>query len=201
MLARRLNGMSRIVKFAVFVFFTAALTINCGQSGPTKTADEVIVKTSNLDVYFSRLRPFKNTYIIFGGMEQTRGDAFSRISLSGLPIRAARSIYASYPDFHLCKSAGAPLAQSSVVDLDIVPASSGVLKTLRKTLAQHKASIYEGGDRVCIELDGELLKLTSAIVREVGENIIGVMPPQVHHDYFFVESAKLIDAEEALRGG
>lgn len=128
-------------------------------------------------------------------------DAFSSISLAELPIRAARSIYASYPDFHLCKSPGAPLAQSSVVDLDIVPAGSGVLKKLRKVLAQHKASIHQGGDRVCVKLEGEVLKLTSAIVREMNENIIDRLPPQVHHEYFFVESAELIDAKEALEGG
>ena len=172
--------MGKLLKFVVPILILIMFLLNCGQSGPTKTTDEVIVKAGKLDVHFSRLRPFKNTYIIFGGLELTHSDAFSRISLAGLPIRAARSIYASYPDFHLCKSPGAPLAQSSVVDLDIVPAGSGVLKKLRKTLAQHKASIHQGGDRVCVKLEGEVLKLTSAIVREMDENIIDQLPPQIH---------------------
>jgi hypothetical protein len=192
--------MRKFLRFVIPVLLWVIFFIQCGQSGPTKTDDEVIVKTAKMDVHFARQRAFENTYIIFGGLELTHSDAFSRISLSGLPIRAARSIYASYPDFHLCKSPGAPLAQSAVVDLDIVPASSKVLRQLKKTLAQHNASIHQGGDRVCVKLEGEMLKLTSVIVREMDENIIDQMPPQVHHDYFFVESAELIDAKEALEG-
>ena len=190
--------MIKLAKVLVPALIVTSLSVGCGQSGASKTDDEIIVKTSRMDIHFSRSRPFKNTYVIFGGLEMPQSDAFNSISLAGLDIGTARSIYSSYPDFHMCKSPGAPLAQRSVRDLDIVPANSKILKELRKTLAKHRESINEGGGLVCVKLEGEVVRLTSAIVREMNENIIDKLPPQVHRDYFFVESAKLIDSQEAL---
>lgn len=189
------------VKFVFCAFGIMLLLAGCSQSGPTITDNEVIVKTNNMDVRFSRIRPFENTYMIFGGTEITHGDAFSKISLAGLDINTARGIYSSYPDFHLCKSPGAPLAQRSTRDLDIVPANSKAMKNLRKTLQKFKASIQQDGGRVCVRLEGEVLMLTSATVRELNKDITNELPPQVHHEYFLVKSAELLDSKKVLEGG
>ena len=183
------------------IFITAvaimSLLVSCSQSGsgPSVTTDEIIVRTANMDVHFARGKPFASTYMIFGGIETNQSDAISKVTLSGLNIRTARSISARYPDFHLCKSPGAPLAQKAIRQLDIVPANSEVTKILRKTLSEHQT-----GTRVCVGLEGEVLKLTSAIVRGVNEDITNKLPPQVHHEYFFVESAQIIDSRKALAG-
>ncbi|NIO28661.1 MAG: hypothetical protein GTO29_08920 [Candidatus Latescibacteria bacterium] len=174
------------------------MLLNCSQSGPSITTDEVIVKADKLDVHFSRIRSFANTYVIFGGIEMNQSAAISKISLSGLEINIARSIYSRYPDFHMCKSPGAPLAQREVRDLDIVPANSNVMKNLKKTLALHKKSLEPDGKRVCVRLEGEVLKLKSAIVRQLNEDITSQLPPQVHHDYYLVESAEVIEFQEAI---
>jgi hypothetical protein len=136
--------------------------------------------------------------MVFGGLELSHGDAFSRISLSGLDINTARSIYSMYPDFHLCKSPGASMAQRAIRDFDIVPANSKVEKNLRKTLKKHQASLHGDGERVAVKLEGEFLQLKSVIVRELGKDITNELPPQVHHEYFFVLSAEIVEAEEVL---
>ncbi len=194
--------MNELTKFLIATCAIMSLLVNCSQSGsdPSITADEVIVKTANMDVHFSRGKPFAQTYMIFGGIETNQSDAFSKISLSGLNIITARSIYSRYPDFHSCKSPGAPLAQKAIRQLDIVPANSEAMKNLRKTLFEHQTSIQQGGDRVCVGLEGEVLRLTSAIVREINEDITDKLPPQVHHEYFLVESAKIVASQEALKG-
>lgn len=192
--------MNRLTKLVLPIFVIMSLLVNCSKSGPTTTADEVIVKTDKIDIHFSRGDSFKNAYIIFGGTEMTQRGAFCKIALSGLDIYTARGIYSKYPDFHLCKSPGAPLAQQAVRDFEIVPANAKVLKNLRKTLAKHRASLHEDGERVCVKLQGESLTLTAAIVREMNRDIINELPPQVHRKYFFVESAELIDAQKALEG-
>ena len=178
--------MNKLTKLFIPAFTIMFLLVNCSQSGPTVTADEVIVKTDKMDVHFSRVEPFAKTYIIFSGIEINQSGAFSKVALSGLDIYTARSIYSRYPDFHMCKSPGAPLAQRAVRDLDIVQTNSKVLKNLRKTLDKHRASIQQDGERVCVKLEGEVLKLTSAIVRELNQDITNQLPPQVHHDYFFL---------------
>ncbi|UCF06395.1 MAG: hypothetical protein JSV33_05020 [bacterium] len=192
--------MKKSTKFVFPIFGILLLLVNCSQSGPTITDDEVIVKTSSMDVHFSRGRSFGNTYMIFGGTEITHGNAFSKITLSGLDINTAKNIYSMYPDFHLCKSPGAPMAQRAVVDFDIVPANSKTMKNLRKTLKKYQASIHNGGDRVCVKLEGEVLRLTSVLVRELNKDITHELPPQVHHDYFLVTSAELHGFKEILEG-
>jgi hypothetical protein len=186
------------MKFFIPILATMSLLVSCSESGPTVTTDEVIVKTANMDVHFVRVKPFAQTYMIFGGMEMNQSDAFSKVSLSGLDINTARYIYSRYPDFHQCKSPGAPLAQKGIRQLDIVPTDSQVMKDLRQTLADHETSIQQGGKRVCVRLEGEVLKLRSAIVRNINEDITDKLPAQVHHEYFFVESAEIVDPQEAL---
>jgi len=187
--------MNRLTRFFIPTLVVMSLLVGCGQSdsGPSITTDEVLVETSNMDVHFSRGKPFSQTYMIFGGGENKHGDAFSKVTLSGLDIDTARSIHSRYPDFHLCKSPGAPLAQRAVRELDIVPADSRVTKVLRKTLAEHQASLGESDKRVCVGLKGEVLKLTSVIVREANEDITDRLPPQVRHEYFLVKSAEITD--------
>jgi hypothetical protein len=194
--------MMKQTKCLILILAVVFLFVNCGgESGPTVTDNEVIVETGTLDVHFSRVKPFAQTYLIFGGIEMKQSDAFTKVSLSGLEVDIARSIHARYPDFHLCKSPGASLAQKALRQLDIVPADSEVMEVLRKTLADHQTSIGEGGKRTCVRLGGEVLKLDSAIVRQNSQDITNELPPQMHHEYYFVKSAEMVDAQQALAGG
>jgi hypothetical protein len=81
-----------------------------------------------------------------------------------------------------------------------VPANPKVTKILRKTLAEHQTSVQPGGTRACVRLEGEVLKLTSAVVRDANQDITDKLPPQMHHEYFLVQSAENIDSREALAG-
>jgi hypothetical protein len=175
--------------------------VNCGESGTAVTDNEVIVKTGSLDVHFVRVKPFSQTFLIFGGTEMKQSDAITKVSLFGLEMDTARFIHSRYPDFRACKSPGASLAQKALHQLDIVPADSTVLAALRKTIADYQAGIQQGGNNTCVRLEGEVLKLGSAIVRKNGQDITNELPRQMHHDYYFVKSTEMVDAEQALAGG
>ncbi len=193
--------MIKLTKRFILILGIIFLLANCGESGPTITDNEVIVKTGSMDVHFSRGKLFAQTYLIFGGIEMKQSDAIAKISLSGLELSTARFIYSRYPDFYACKSPGAPLAQKAIRQVEIVPADSKVMDDLRKTLADHQASLQESGKRVCVRLEGEVLKLESAVIRENNQDVTNELPPQMHHEYYFVKSAEMIDAQEALTGG
>jgi hypothetical protein len=173
----------------------------CGESGPKISDNEVIVRTGSMDVHLSRGKPFAQTYLIFGGMELKQDDAITKISLSGLEIPTARFIHSRYPDFYACKSPGASLAQKALRQLDIVPADPTVLGTLREALAAHQLGTQPGGKRACVRLEGEALKLESAIVRQNDLDVTNELPPQMRHAYYFVKSAEMVDAREALSEG
>ena len=176
-----------------------ALLVGCGSvSEPTISADEVVVSAGEMDVTFSRQQPFTDTYMVFGGLASTRDDMISQVSVVGLSMEDARPIHDRYPDFHECKSAGAPLAQRATRQMDIVPANAKVFAQLQKTLDAHEESLRQGGDRVCVQLRGELLELESASVED--QDITGQLPRQIVHEYYLVEAAELVDARSALGG-
>jgi hypothetical protein len=194
--------MNRLPKVAVIFGFmlVALMPLGCSQSNTEITEEEVIVAAGQLDVHFSRVRPFAGTYMLFGGAENNHGNAFTKITLFGLEQSKAKYIHARFPDFHMCKSPGASLAQKETRDLDIVPADSKVLKNLKKSLAAFNKSITDDGERVCVRMKGEVLKLTSVVVREVNQDITNELPPAVHKEYFFVESAEVIGFQQAILG-
>lgn len=175
------------------------LCFGCGSvDEPTITESDVVVSTNQMDVTFSRQGPFTDTYMVFGGLASTRADMISKVSVVGLSMEDARPIHARYPDFHECKSAGAPLAQRATRQMDIVPANAEVFEQLQETLDAHEKSLRQGGERVCVQLRGDLLELTSATVED--QDITSQLPPQMMHEYYLVQSAQLVDARSALGG-
>ena len=194
--------MSKIWKVFPFlaVLIFPPLLVNCSQSAPSLTDEEVVVKAGQLDVHFSRVKPFAATYMLFGGAENNHGNAFTQITLFGLEQNKAKYIHSRFPDFYKCKSAGAPMAQKETCQLDIVAADSKVLKNLKKSLSEFNKNVGNDGDRVCVRLKGEILRLTSAVVREMDQDITNELPPAIHKDYFFVQSAELTGFQQAITG-
>ena len=184
--------------YAILAIVIAFLSSGCSNSGPVITDDLVVVKTDKLDVTLSKVRPFSGSYMVFGGTTLNQSAAFFNVSLAGLDVNTARSIYARYPDFDRCKSPGAPIAQQSINQLDIVPASCSVNKTLKKALSMHKKKTEGVNENVCITLVGQIIRLRSAVVRELNEDITSQLPSQVHHDYFLVESATITTFQDVL---
>ena len=98
----------------------------------------------------------------------------------------------------MCSSPGAAQAKDAIGQMNIVPADSTVLKSLKEVLSAHEASIKEGGNRVCVQLEGKMLEMMSVIIRKEDEDIIDQLPKQTRKNYFFVESAEIVDTQEAL---
>lgn len=160
--------MIKSAKFFVPSLMFILLLAGCGQSGPSVTGSEVLVATESLDVKFIRVKSFSNSYMLFGGTTLKHRDAFFKVSLVGIDIDTAKYLYARFPDFHMCKSAGAPIAQREARQLNIVPANNKVLKTLKKALSEHKKSLQDDNKRACVMIKGDVLHFKSAVVRENG---------------------------------
>jgi hypothetical protein len=98
---------NKLMRLLIPIFGIWSLLVSCSQSGsiPSITTDEVIVKTANMDVHFSRGKSFAQTYMIFGGIETNQRDAISKVTLSGLDINTARYIF---PDILTSTGASRP---------------------------------------------------------------------------------------------
>ena len=167
--------------------------------GPDLTinGDEVSLATGDLDVRFSKGKSFEDTYMVFGGLHLKHPNAVAHVSMAGLSMRDAQPIHRRFPDFDRCASPGASLAKNKVTSLDMVPADGETLKVLASTLEDFEENIAKGGDRVCVQLSGSKLKLTSVEIREAGEDVTDTMKMS---EFYLVDSASRIDCKEALNG-
>jgi hypothetical protein len=185
---------------AILAFACVAVLASCSGSEPEVTETEVLLHAGQLDVRFVRGQQFAQTYMLFGGGATSHANAISKVTLFGLPDYAARYIHAQYPDFHRCKSRGAPMAQNQTRQIDVVAANSKIQKRLKKALALHSKGIRESGERVCVTIEGEMLTLRSVVVAELDKDITHELPSTSPREYFFVTSATIGNFQEAVLG-
>lgn len=160
----------------------------------TITGSEIALATADLDVRFTRSETLDGTYMLFGGGTLDHPNAVSNVTLAGLHMKDVRRIAERYPDFYMCKSPGAPLAQKAVVDLDLVPADGKVRKTLDSALDQFESSLHSDGGRVCVSLRGEALDLKSAKIRDHDEEVTETYRQT---RFYLVTSASVVDCQAA----
>ena len=195
--------MKNLIKCLIGVFVGLALLSGCGMNSNSAEFgedDELIVEAGDLDVYFELMEPVSETYMVFGGGHVKHKNAFGSVTLAAISMTDAIPIYERYPDFHRCSSPGAARAKNAVNQMNIVAADSDVLETLKAVLSEHKDSIRQGGDRVCVRMDGAVLEMTAAVVRAADEDIMDDLPRQARTNFFYVESAEIVDAQSALEG-
>lgn len=174
------------------------LLASCGTSGPVVTSSEVIVSTDDIEYTLDLGTPFSNAFMIFGGLASDRSDMLSKVTIAGLPMDEARDIYDRYPDFHECKSNGAPLAQEATQSLHFVPRTDEVFDVLSEALAAHEESLSAKGGRVSVRVTGKRMELSSATVE--GQEVLPSLLPAVPTEYVLVESAEIVDTKSTLEG-
>ena len=188
-----------IICFLLVVFLISGCS-QSSQSSQSLSEEEVIVSTKNNDVYFERVEGFTDTYMVFGGSDNSQTDLIHKIWISGIPMDKAISIYERYPDFHECKSPGAALAQNALLDFRIIPADSEALNILKNAISQYERNFSNDGDRIFVKLEGEALKMTSIINRKWNADVMDQFPAQMKHGYYLVKSAEIIEARTVFAG-
>ena len=185
-----------VVGIAVIALGAGVVYMKSGSDlGVTITDNEVLVATKDIDARFSRISTISDTYMIFGGTTGDHHNALTRITIAGLGLDDAKRIHKRHPDFYRCASPGARSAQRAIVQLDMVVEKSDVLDGLRRSLAEFKANLQNGGDRACVRVQGDQLKLEEAIVRENGEDMAPQIPKQ---NYIFIRSMETVVAKSVL---
>ena len=165
----------------------------------TVQGDAVAVDAGNFVAEFSISGGFERTLMLFGGGYFKDSNLINPISLSGLNIAAAKSIYAQYPDFHRCSSPGASLAIPRTKNLNLIPADNQVLEELRATIKEHERNFSNGEDRICVSLTGNTLNVLSNEVQ--GKNstddlrIIHRIPPQ---PFYLITSSERLNCKNLL---
>jgi hypothetical protein len=135
------------------------------------------------------------SFMLFGGhVDRNLPNSFSDYSPGVLEIGDAAQIKQQYPDFHLCKSAGAKLAQQKVRSLALIMENPQVAEILEDSLALHTDRLEQNSERTCLELRGQALEAASVVLREHGEDISGeILPKLGNQHYYLIDGAAIRD--------
>jgi hypothetical protein len=169
---------------------------------PMPSGEELVIEGAGLRIQSDHLlsefhpgEPFRETYMLFGGIIQRMQGNPGVGQIAGLPLPEARRISRRYPDFHLCASAGASEARDLVQDMHPVPGSRRVFDVLDDAMEQSSANIRSGGDRVCLAVSGRKLRLSST--RIDGEEV--TMPALFTRQKFvLIEEADYFSCDDVL---
>lgn len=153
-------------------FVTNHVDISIGSGvGTTVQGRRVIREAGQLEASFSKYGSLDETYMLFGGNTDEHPNSLTHAIVAGLPMRHARAISASYPDFHRCASPGAAQAKSFVENLSVVAANRASRNTLDEAVRLFHERVRAGGERTCIRVSGAPLSLDSVRVKEADEEI------------------------------
>ena len=161
----------------------------------------VIVETTDLEATFTKTLALEESYMLFGGNHDRHPNLLTDAILAGLPMRDARMISHDYPDFHMCKSAGAKQAQRLVQDLSFVAADRAARKGLGRAIDLHKKRLGDGpqGERTCVTVRGSLLEFDSVKLREDDRDLTAEFGPHLARSSFaLAESVEIADCSSLL---
>jgi hypothetical protein len=194
--------MGRVVVFVLLVAAGYWLMNTLGVSGlgPRVDGRQLVIETSDLEVRFSRTGDLSESFMIFGGNNDQLKNSMTHVTLAGLPMAHARTIHQSYPDFHRCKSPGAPQAQGLTETMSLIGADRGAQSALIDVVNLHKKRVGDGDERTCVTLTGAQLELDSVRLRHDGTDITREVRPALRRTRFYVaDEVEILDCQLLLR--
>jgi hypothetical protein len=192
--------MNRFVMMCLLAGAGYLMWNHLGASGPAAQVDDqhVALETADFNVRFFRLEPFSDSFMIFGGSDAQPRNMMSHVTLSGLPVRHARSIAQSYPDFHRCKSPGARQAQQLTKTMNFVAADRQIQKTLSEALKLFNDRLTPDGERTCVTVSGERLKLATVHLKQNGMDVTSDVAPAFKMEAYLASDAEVADCKTLL---
>lgn len=168
--------------------------------GTSVEGRRVVRQAGQLEASFSMVGSLDDAYMLFGGNADRHPNSLTHAIVAGLPIRDARLISASYPDFHMCKSPGASQAKRLTEDLTFVAANRAARSGLEEAVRLFQQRLRGGGERTCIRVSGAPLELDAVRVEQNGEDITGqVQRAYARSNLVLAERVEVEDCRELLR--
>jgi hypothetical protein len=185
-----------VVVIGIFIYTQNqgdAITVELAETGPIK-------HTNDFELRFTPKESLKGTFMIFGGhIDRKLQNSFSDYSLGALEINDAILLQQKYPDFHLCKSPGATIAQQKVRNLALIMENQQAADTVEDSISLHSERLAEDGERTCIKLHGTHLEPRSVELLANGVDISKEIMPKLHNvSYYLIDSAEIRDCRSLL---
>lgn len=178
-----------VVVVGIFVY----LNYRTQDASVELTEAGTIKHTHDFEVRFNQKALLSDTFMIFGGhIDRKLPNSFSDYSLGALAIADASLIQKKYPDFHQCKSLGAPLAQQKIRNMALIMENPQAAEVVEDSISLHSERLVQDGERTCIQLHGHQLEPASIQLREDGRDISNEILPKLRNvDYYLIDGAEI----------
>lgn len=191
------------MKKCILLLMLSIVLASCSSNGPQVeiAKDEVTVNAGQLQAKFELGKPLDKTVMLFGGAYLEQENAVFPVTMAVLSDKAAKSIYERHPDFLKCSSPGAAEAQPMVVQYNLIPRDGNTASELKNALDTFDSNLKSGGERVCLRLKGNKIKLKSVKVPSQDEDLTSQFGAQTGSaSAYLVESADTVPAQDVLEG-
>lgn len=188
----------------IFLIIVAATFVWLGNNGSDitvkTTAMGTIKYTDDFEIHLTQAGRLFDTFMIFGGhLDRKLHNSFSDYSLGALEIGEASLIQRDYPDFHLCKSSGASLAQGKIRSLSLIAENQEIADILEDSIALHDERLTAGSERTCIELRGYQVEPTTILLKENSMDISqDIIPSLRNMDLYLIDGAEIRDCQTVI---
>jgi hypothetical protein len=164
------------------------------------TATGTIKYTDDFKVHLSQTERMYDTFMIFGGhLDKKLHNSISEYSFGALEIDEAAAIKRAYPDFHLCESPGAAIAQRKARSLSLIAKNKETANILEDTIALHDEQLKGNGERICVELRGYQVEPTTVQLKDndmdISEDII---PSLRNMSFYLIDGAEIRDCQTMI---
>ncbi len=163
------------------------------------SGDDLVVTTDDLEARFQRAGSLSASYMVFGGTAVRFQNSFTDVTLATLDMSKARELHESYRDFHRCSSPGAAAAQEAVQTTHFVAANPAARDHLTGVLELHNMRVRGGGDRTCVSIRGDRLRLATVKARLDGTDLTDDVRSAYEDPIVYAQSVEVIDCRSALR--
>lgn len=166
---KRLFG---IVLAGVVAWLVLTNRLSVGLLDPTPVGiqidgSSVVRYTDDAAVRFDRTGVYEDTLMLYGTRAPPLRNQIAHAKLTGLPIREARALAHQVPDLGRFDAAGPVNMDSRVDSIDFVAADRATRAVLEKAFGDFRAARATSGERPCLFVRGQWLRLRS--IESTGE--------------------------------
>lgn len=135
---------------------------------PVIESNEVVVGTNDNDVRLARDGPVEGTYLVTGAESTDWTNEPANAELDVINFAEARDLLRAYPDFRRYGTSGERQFENASSTFSLIAANRIVYGDLRGLVGRVEERVSERGERVCITIGGESLRVTQAVSRDDG---------------------------------
>jgi len=129
---------------------------------PVIEAGDVVVETTDFLVRLSREGPVEGVYLVVSAKSIDWSQDPANVELSVIDFAEAKDFLRAYPDFHRYGSMPGLRLDNLSAPLAVIGANRLAYGKLRDLIDAHDGRVRQQGERLCITISGESLRVSAA---------------------------------------